>query len=110
MHHYLLAQITNPAIDPDYGADPSGGGGIALALIMARLFRTLVIVGGLALLLYLAWGGISWITAGGDPQKVDLAKDKLTNAVIGMGVLVAVVAITAFLSYAFGFDLLSPVL
>lgn len=109
MFRNLLAQVPihNPVLDPSLGDGP---GGTALAEIMARLFRTLMIVGGLALLLYLAWGGIGWITAGGDKAKLDLAKDRITNAVIGMGVLVAVIAVALFLSEVFGFNLLNPVL
>ena len=109
MFSQLLAQgpITNPALNPDVGA---GEGGVVLALLMARLFRTLMIVGGLALLLFLAWGGIAWITAGGDKGKLDEARSRITNAVIGMAILVAVIAIAMLLSETFGFDLLNPTL
>jgi ABC-type dipeptide/oligopeptide/nickel transport system permease subunit len=83
-------------------------GGNALAELMARLFRTILVVGGLALLLYLAWGGLSWVTAGGDKGKVEQAKDRITNAIMGMAVLAATIAIAVFLQYTFGFDLLAP--
>ena len=104
----LLAQITNPAIDAALGADTTGGGGTAMAILMARLFRTLVIIGGLAMLLFMAQGGISWITAGGDKSKVELARDKIMNAIIGMAILVAVIAVAILLSETFGVDLLNP--
>lgn len=101
----VLSQITNPVLDDLIGA---GEGDAAVAELMARLFRTIVVVGGLALLLYLAWGGINWIMAGGDKAKIDEAKDRITNAVIGMIILVGTVAIAIFLSEVFGFDLLNP--
>ena len=109
MINVLLAQngITNPAISTQLG---SGEGGLALGIIMARLFRTAVVVGGLALLLYLAWGGLNWITAGGDTKKVDAAKAQITNGIMGMAILVATIAVAAFLSGVFGLDLLRPVL
>jgi arginine exporter protein ArgO len=103
-----VTPIHNSVIDALLGGDPNTTGGDALAELMARLFRTIVVVGGLALLLYLAWGGINWITAGGDKQKVEDAKSKITNAIMGMAILVATIAVAAFLSYTFGFDLLNP--
>src|SRR3989304_2630694 len=101
----LLAQIKNPVLNPLIG---SGEGNIALAIILANLFRTVIIVGGLALLLFLAWGGVSWITAGGDKTKVDAARDRITNAVMGMAVLAGTLAIALLLNRIFGFDLLNP--
>ena len=101
-----LAQITNPVLKANLGA---GNGGSALGIIMGNLYNTLVMVGALALLLYLAWGGINWITAGGKADKIELAKEKITNAVIGMIALIAVIAVSNVLSKIFGFDLLNPV-
>lgn len=104
-----LAQITNPALTeiPEYG---SGDGGIGLGLLMARLYRTAVIIGGLALFLYIAWGGLNWITAGGDKGKLETARNQITGGVIGMAILVASTAIVAFVGQLFGFDLLNPIL
>jgi hypothetical protein len=107
MNRLLAQAIHNPVIDQALGGEGTLGE-LALAELMARLFRTLVVVGGLALLLYLAWGGINWITAGGDKAKVEDARNKITNAVMGMAILVATVAIAIFLSGAFGFNLLNP--
>jgi xanthine/uracil permease len=100
-----LSQIINPVLQAILG---SGEGGEALAELMARLFRAVVIVGAIALLLYLAWGGLNWIMAGGDKGKVEQAKGRITNAIIGMAILVSTIAIAMFLSAVFGFDLLNP--
>ena len=102
-----LAQITNPALKTNLG---TGSGGSALGIIMGNLYNVLVMVGALALLLYLAWGGINWITPGGSTEKVEAARDKITNAVIGMVALVAVIAVSNVLSKLFGFDLLNPII
>lgn len=104
----LIAQkITNPVLNPAVGANPDGGA--AVAITMANLFRAIMMVGGLAVLLYMAWGGINWITASGDKTKIEDAKNKITNAIIGMAILVAVIAVAGFLSELFGYDLLNPV-
>lgn len=100
-----IAAITNTALDPKYG---SGDGGTNLGLLMGNLYNVVVMVGGLALFLYIAWGGINWITAGGDKNKLESAQHQITNGIIGMAVLVASAAIAAFLSQLFGIDLLNP--
>lgn len=99
-----LAQITNPVLNPQIGA---ASGNSALALLMANLFRTAVIVGGLALLLFIAWGGLQWITAGGDKTKVDEARARLTNAVLGLAIVAAAWAIFKLVNYFFGLNIVS---
>ncbi len=103
---YAIDPITNPVISEELGANPDGG--VALGIIIGQLYRAAVMAGGLALLLYIAWGGINWITAGGDKNKLENAKNQLLNGVIGMAILVGSSAIAAFLSNLFGFDLLNP--
>lgn len=105
MKSNLIAQITNPAIDESIG---SGDGGKALALLIANLWRTVIILGGLALLLYLVWGGLEWVMAGGDKTKVENARAKITQGIIGMAILSATVAIAIFLSEVLQLDLLNP--
>lgn len=101
--------ICNPVLETILGGCGEGAtGDVALATLVARLYRATIVVGALALLLYLGMGGISWITAGGDKGKVEEAQHKITNAVMGMAFLVAVVAIVTLLSWVFGFDLLNP--
>ncbi|MFC1653707.1 hypothetical protein ACFL1M_02570 [Patescibacteria group bacterium] len=101
----LIAQITNPVVDPSIG---SGDGGQAVATVMAGLFRTLIMLGGLALFLYTMMGGLSWITASGDKTKIEVAKERIQNGIIGMAIMVAVVALSIFLSDVFGFEILNP--
>jgi len=43
----------------------------------------------LLVLIYLVWGGIQWITAGGDKQGTEAARGKITGAIIGI-IIVAV--------------------
>jgi len=102
----LLAQIENPVLDTSVG---SGDGGPALAITIANLWRTLLIVGGIATFLYLVWGGISWLMAGGDKDRVESAKNRITNAIIGLGLMVASVAISIIVSQALNFNILEPV-
>jgi hypothetical protein len=98
-------EITNPALSSLY----SGGPGEGFATLITSLWRTIVIIGGLALLIYLAWGGIGWITSGGDKGKIESSRDRIMHAVLGMGILAASVAIILFLQAVFQLDILNPV-
>jgi hypothetical protein len=101
--------IYNPVIEPILGGENTSGG-LAVANLMARLFQAIVMMGGLALLLYMAWGGFAWITAGDDKGKVEAAKGRITNAIIGMAILLATIAVALFLQFIFGYNLLNPTL
>ncbi len=70
-------------------------------LIQSPLSVTLGIV-GLLVFVYLIWGGIEWITAGGDKSKTESARQKLTNAIIGLAIVAAAFAISQVLGTFFG--------
>jgi hypothetical protein len=97
------AQI-RPPIDAYTIGDPGTG----TAAIIASLWRAVVILGGIALLLYLVWGGLQWVMAGSDKSKVENAQKRIENAVIGMVILAASVAIVYFLQEVIGIDILNP--
>lgn len=101
---YLLADVTNPALQ---GADKPEGAEQAFASRVAILWRTAIILGGLAFLLYFIWGGIEWITAGGDQQKIETAQKKITQGIIGLAILAASLVIIQFIGQAVGINLLN---
>lgn len=51
---------------------------------------------GIVLLFYLLYAGFLWMTAGGDEGKVKTAKAMITQAVIGLIIIVAAFAISTF--------------
>lgn len=107
---HLIAKIYNPVIADEYGGAADVEGGTALGALMGNLFRVAIVVGGLALLLMIVWGGISWITAGGDKGKVEEARNRITNGIIGLAILVGTVAIALFVGEVLGINLLNPTL
>jgi uncharacterized membrane protein len=70
-------------------ADPQENFGNMLGSIMSGI----MVIGALLVLLYLIWGGIEWITSGGDKGKTEAARNKITQAIIGLIVLAASTAI-----------------
>ena len=99
-------EIVNNAIKKVITDNPTPGGG--LAFYIAQLWKTIITVGGLAFLLYLVWGGIEYMMAGGDKGKTEEAKHKITNSLIGLAILVASFAIIFFIGAALKIDLLKP--
>ena len=76
-------------------SDASGGEGFGL--LLNQLLSIALTIGVIAVLLFLIWGGIEWITSGGDKSKTEKARDKITQAVIGLVILVSAVAILMFI-------------
>lgn len=100
----LISQaITNPAIPAVFG---QGSGNAALTSVIVTLWRTAITLGGIALLIMLIIGALEWITAGGDKGKIQAARDRITQSIIGMLVLAGTVAISVFISGILGINLL----
>ena len=78
--------------------DPDGGFGAWLGNIMSGI----LFIGSILVLLYLLWGGIEWITSGGDKGKTEAARNKITSAVIGLIVMASSVAIVMLIQRFLG--------
>lgn len=77
-------------------------------VIFTLVFGFLTIVGGLAFLIWFIIGGLSWLTGGGDKAKVDAAKQSMTNAAIGMIIIVAAYGIAYVVGSFLGVEILNP--
>lgn len=76
------------------------------ANIIGSLLSAVMVIALILVLLYLIWGAIGWITAGGDSSKVTEARNKMVQAVIGIIVLAATLAIFSFVQYFLGVEVL----
>jgi hypothetical protein len=65
-----------------------GQNGNVLADLMGIGMRIVFIIGGLVTLIFLVMGAIQFITSGGDKEKTNEARDKITHAAIGMILLI----------------------
>lgn len=75
-------------------ADPITGLGTFFGVILNLVF----IVFGLLLFTYAVWGAMDWVVSEGDKEKLSKAQAKITNAVMGLLVLVIVFTIFAIIS------------
>ncbi len=53
---------------------------------------------GVAFLILMIYGGFTWMTARGNEQEVEKAKDLITQAIIGLVIVLSAYAITAYVS------------
>jgi len=72
---------------------------------ISKLVSLGIIIASLAVFLFLVWGGIEWITAGGDKQKIEEARKRLSNAIIGLTIVALAWAIWGIINYFFGVNL-----
>lgn len=93
--------ITNPAI-PNLKAETG------VATYITIIWQTIVIVGGLMTLIYLAWGGLDYIFSGSNPDRLKRAKDKMFNSIFGLIFLVLSYAIIKIVSVITGLTILNP--
>lgn len=80
------------------------GGLFDLGTLISNLIAIAIIIAGIMTLLYLILGGIQWLSSGGDKAGLEAAKTKITNAFIGLCLVVASWAIITLVSGFFGFS------
>jgi hypothetical protein len=78
-----------------------------LGQIFQAVLTLAFFVAGVALLFMLVLGGIQWISAGGDSKALDAARGRITNAVVGLVIVVAAYAIALILEQVFGIPTVS---
>jgi len=72
---------------------PVGGTALSLSEIEARIRQVaqfIIIVSVILAVIFIIWGGIAYMTAGGDEEKASSAKTRIWNGVIGAAVVLAV--------------------
>lgn len=64
-----------------------------IAKVISGVIQLLFIVAALASLLWLAWSGFQWVTAGGNTKKTSKARKQIAKALIGLLIVAMVWAI-----------------
>ncbi len=78
-----------------------------LGVLVGSFIGVAILVGALAAFGYMILGGIQWITAGGDTGKIDKARQKIVQSIVGLAVLASTFAFFMVVQYFFGIDILS---
>lgn len=91
--------LKNPL--PSFRETPAGAG---FGALISNLITFGTYIAGIALLGYLVYGGIMWITAAGNEDKIDSAQKTISNAVIGLIIVVVAIIITQIIGSVLGFE------
>ncbi len=89
---YVFAQ---PDLGLEYGAQ-TGLGTQDIRITVANIIRTALGLLGIVALVIVLWGGFMWMTAGGDENRVAIAKKILFNGIVGLAIIMSSWAITSF--------------
>lgn len=98
-----IAQIINPVTDPGLG---SLNGVSFFQNFLPALISLGFIIGVTAFLFMLILGAIQWITSGGDKGAAEAARARVTNALVGLFILLALFAIVNLVELFFGTKIL----
>ena len=58
--------------------------------IMAQVARFVIVAGPILAIIYIVWGGITYMAAGSDTTKVTEARTRIKNGIIGAAVVLGV--------------------
>lgn len=83
---------------------PKGIGVTSVGQLLSAGFTVAVVLAALFVFVMLIMGGYAWITAGGDKAKVEEARGRITNAIIGLAIVAAAWALMTVISNFFGVD------
>lgn len=89
-------------VPPQSGINPSTPVGLLLSNALTIIF----VVAALAVLFMLIIGAFQWITSGGDKEKVGKARDRITQALVGLAVLALAFLITVVVGQVLNINIL----
>lgn len=108
----LLASIIAPvyAAGTDINIKPTGNNFTGLTSltaggIISGAINLVLIVVALVFFFILVFGGLKWVTSGGDEKKVAAARAQITNALIGLAIVFAAWAIMKLIETVFGISI-----
>ncbi|MEK7194968.1 MAG: hypothetical protein AAB561_00030 [Patescibacteria group bacterium] len=96
----LAPALVSAAVLPN-PTPPLSGQGVTLSEIEAliqRIAEFLIIFGVIIAVIFIIWGGIMWMYAGGNDEDVEKAKSRIWNGVYGAAIVLGVGVILQTLS------------
>ncbi len=74
--------------------------------LISSVISLAFIIAGILVFAFLVWGGVEWITSGGDKTKTEAARNRITAALVGLAIVAASYAVMRLISYFFGVNVL----
>lgn len=100
----MLTSVSSAlAIDIAIEKDPGGVEDIG-GLISAGI-NAAIIIAALLTFVFLIWGGIQWLTSGGDKTAYEAARGRITAALIGLAIVASAFALMKIIEAFFGVNI-----
>lgn len=84
------------------GLSPEAAYNFGLEFVIGKIIQATLSLLGIIFIILMIYGGGLWMTAKGNEQQVDKAKDLITAAIIGLVIVVAAYAISYFVIKTIG--------
>lgn len=94
----VFGRIVPPPAIADFGFGAAG-----ISKFLTNLIALIYILAAIVLIFMLLWGAFDWITSGGDKEKVHAARERITQAFVGIILFAAAFAVIAVLGQFTGF-------
>lgn len=85
------------------------GGNNSLGDILSNAMQLIFLFAGVGLLLMLLAGGFTLLTSAGDAKKLEMGKQRITNAILGIIVIFIAFWLVQILGTVFGFDTIQSI-
>lgn len=79
---------------------------ISITSVISSLIGLMTVIAGIWFIFMFLIGGYSWMTSMGDKHKLEDARNRIVNALIGLVIIVAGWGILALVGQFFGWDIL----
>lgn len=83
----------------------SSDGGFSV--LFSGIISAIMTIAAILVFVFLVWGAIEWITSSGDKSKLEGARNKISNAVIGLIILAATTAVFVLVEEFLGINVLT---
>lgn len=80
---------------------------VGFASLIGTALSVIMVFGVLLVMYFLVMAGISWITSNGDKGKLDEARTRIMQTLVGIIILASVLALVSFVQYVLGIQILT---
>lgn len=80
-----------------------------LGQLISILLQVALIIAGLAAFAFLVMAGLQYLTSGGEKTQMEAARGKITNAVLGLALVVGSYALARLIETVFGISIVSGI-
>lgn len=104
---YEPPPINNPAVTGIMNRTPDEALGVFGSMI-GSIVGIMLVIATIWVLIQLLQGGLMWINSGGDKTTLESARNRITNAVIGLIIIFAVWALFIVILQFLGIGIIGP--